>query len=67
MNESAVTVHANFMTGNENKMAHMKEYGVWIADNGKCNNYLPPTIPENGWRLSGSIFRFLQFILSFII
>lgn len=49
MNESMVTVHANFMVGNEKKMNHMKEYGFWIAtvedkNNSKsqeCVDYIP--------------------------
>jgi hypothetical protein len=33
LNESIVTVHANYISGNKKKMQRMKEYGFWLATN----------------------------------
>eukprot|EP01034_Spumella_vulgaris_P035801 gene35801-44150_t len=33
LNESIVTLHANYLSGNEPKMMRMKEYGFWLANN----------------------------------
>ncbi len=46
LNESMVALHANYISGNEKKMAAMKEYGFWLADTKidgsyKCKPYIP--------------------------
>ena len=33
--ESPVFVHANFMTGTDNKIAALKRHGLWFIDNTK--------------------------------
>eukprot|EP01034_Spumella_vulgaris_P021696 gene21696-27746_t len=42
LNESIVTLHANYISGNEKKMMRMKEYGFWLA-----NNIEPTSDPNN--------------------
>jgi hypothetical protein len=32
LNESIVTLHANYISGNKKKMNKMKEHGFWLAD-----------------------------------
>lgn len=47
-NESAVTIHANYLSGNGKKQARLREHGLWLAtiddDNTKyeCATYVPP-------------------------
>lgn len=54
LNESIVTLHANYLSGNQKKMNRMKEYGFWLATTdergvytNQCLDYAPfvPTIP----------------------
>lgn len=61
LNESIVTVHANYLSGNKKKMQRMKEYGFWLATGEaspdgihhrlteKCNPYVqvPPNPANN--------------------
>lgn len=51
MNQSIITLHANYISGNMKKMARMQEYGFWLAltdssgkYNGKCKSYKPVDI-----------------------
>lgn len=32
LNETIVTLHANYISGNKKKMNKMKEHGFWIVD-----------------------------------
>jgi len=49
LNETICTLHANYISGNEKKMARMKEYGFWLAKQNpgttqyteECDNYIP--------------------------
>ena len=52
LNETIVTLHANYLSGNAKKMNRMKEYGFWLAttdENGaytnKCADYVPHVSP----------------------
>ena len=31
LNQPIITLHANYISGNEKKMNRMKEYGFWLA------------------------------------
>ncbi len=48
LNESIVTLHANYISGNRKKMNRMKEYGFWLAEGDRaggntqhCAEYVP--------------------------
>ena len=47
LNESIVTLHANYISGNKKKMNRMKEHGFWLAniqEDGStytCEPYIP--------------------------
>ena len=47
LNESIVTLHANYISGNKKKMNKMKEFGFWLADisddlqSYQCHDYVP--------------------------
>jgi hypothetical protein len=46
LNDSIVALHANYISGNEKKMAAMKEFGFWLADSKTdgtytCKSYVP--------------------------
>lgn len=50
LNESLVTLHANYLSGNRKKMLRMKEYGFWLShtdENGQhvCAVYKPHALP----------------------
>lgn len=59
-------MHANYLSGNENKMSRMKEYGFWLSqavtdkdmkivkDNG-CSDYVPYAVPHSA--TSGTVKR----------
>lgn len=52
MNESMVTVHANYISGNKKKMVRMMDYGLWLADNNPHsstgeNSRRPPSSPPS--------------------
>jgi len=54
LNETIVTLHANYLSGNQKKMNRMKEYGFWLATTdehgaytNRCTDYVPfvPAVP----------------------
>lgn len=45
LNESIVTLHANYLSGNEKKMNRMREYGFWLA------HYAAPGAPPGNQHL----------------
>jgi hypothetical protein len=55
LNETIVTLHANYLSGNEKKMNRMRDYGLWLATTDelghfseRCAEYVPhvPPLPS---------------------